>query len=239
VRAPRALFGREDPAAALAELRGLSVNYDAAEVAPPGWNFDRHVAHLGAEPPGPPVPGGMWERARLAIEGYEFTPPNLIRAVYDSAQPLLGRDLLLEGRFHGLRFHLPVRITEVVDSEEADERRWGWAYETLQHHLERGKVRYSVVKHTDTGNVQFHADVYSQHAPTLGPVLRLGWAVFGRRTQLRFYRLIGARLRAIATGAQPRPAPYRDGSLVFVPAGAAPSVLDRLRTPRFRHPAHQ
>jgi uncharacterized protein (UPF0548 family) len=239
VSAPRALFGQADPAAALAELRGLSVNYDPAEVAPPRWNFDRHVAHLGTEAPGPVEPGGVWERARLAVEGYEFTPPSLIRAVYDSAEPLLGRNLLLEGRFAGLRFHLPVRITETVDTDDGAQRCWGWAYETLEHHLERGKVRYTVVKHADTGHVQFHADVYSQHAPTLGPVLRVGWALFGRRTQLRFYRLIGARLRAIATGECPPGAPYRDGTLVFVPAGVQPSVVDRLRTPRFRHPARQ
>jgi uncharacterized protein (UPF0548 family) len=236
---PRALFGHEDPAAALAELRGLSRNYDPAEVAAPEWNFDRHVAFLGSEAPGPPEPDGLWERARAAIEGYEFTPPHLIRAVYDCAEPLLGRNLLLEGRFNGLRFHLPLRITEVVNTDDGEQRCWGWAYETLEHHLERGKVTYTVVKHMDTGNVHFHADVYSQHAPTLGPVLRLGWAVFGRRTQLRFYRLIGARLRAIATGKQPRAVPYRSGSLVFVPAGSGPTVLDRLLTPRFRHPARQ
>lgn len=233
----RDLIAGENAAAALAELIGYEVNYDPADVRAPAWTFDKHVAHVGTEGPGPPEPGGLWERARRILHDYEFSPPELIRAVYDAGQPLQGRNILLEGRFYGLRFHLPVRITQVTDRDTAQERRWGWAYETLGPHLERGKVRYEIVKLPETGVVQFEADVYSQHAPTLPAILRLGWAVFGRRTQLQFYRRIGERMRELATSTAPPPPQTRRGSLVLVPSGVAPSRLDRIFTIRSRHPA--
>ena len=59
-------------------------------------------------------------------------------------------------------------------------------YETLEHHLERGKVTYEVIKHQDSRLVEFVASD-SQRSPALGPILRLGWLLFGRHTQLRFY----------------------------------------------------
>lgn len=82
-----------------------------------------------------------------------------------------------------------VRITDVVDTERAAgaERVWGWSYDTLQGHLERGRMTYEVVKHRNTGRVEFVLYGRSQPAE-LGRVLRLGWTAFGRRTQLRFYR---------------------------------------------------
>ncbi|MGQ0632632.1 MAG: DUF1990 family protein [Sporichthyaceae bacterium] len=232
-----ALLGNEDAGAALGELRTLAVNYDPAEVREPRWNFDKHVSHLGEEAPGPPEPGGIWERAAQGVRDYEFTPPELIRAVYDVTEPLLGRNILLEGRFYGLRFHLGVRITEVVDVSTATERRSGWAYETLEHHLERGKVLYEVVKDYESGRVQFLATVYSEGSPAMPPILKFGWAVFGRRTQLQFYKRIGEQLRAIATSAQPAPPQRRRGNLVLVPAGAKPSLFDKLAAIRSRHPA--
>lgn len=213
------------------------MNYDLAEVREPRWNFDKHVSHIGEEAPGPPEPGGMWERAAQVVRDYEFTPPELIRAVYDADSPLLGRDILLEGRFYGLRFHLGVRVTEVVDVATDTEHRSGWAYETLEHHLERGKVLYEVVKDAESGRVQFIATVYSEGSPAMPPILKFGWAVFGRRTQLQFYKRIGARVRDLATNDAPPLPQRRRGNLVLVPSGAKPTLFDKLAAIRSRHPA--
>jgi len=217
------LLGNIDYAAALEDLRDRPVNYDV------------HRHPIARERPGPPEPGGAWELACALVRDYEFTPPELIRAVYHRRDPLLGRDMLLEGRFYGLRFYLGVRITEITDEVRAGERVWGWSYQSLKRHFERGKVNYTVVKHLHTGQVEFVAYCHSQLAPTLGPIMRLGWLLFGRRTQLRFYRRCGEQLQRLvqATLAGDRDAPARQepleiNDLVLVPTGAEPHPLDRL-----------
>ncbi|MGH3937460.1 MAG: DUF1990 family protein [Pseudonocardiaceae bacterium] len=228
------LLGNIDYVAALAELRNREINYDPSEVRPSDWNFDVHRSPVGRERPGPPEPDGVWEVARDLVRDYEFTPPELIRAVYCRRDPLLGRNLLLEGRFSVLRFYMGVRITALVDETREQERVWGWAYETLGHHLERGKVTYEVVKHLESGQVEFVASCKSQRSPALGPILLLGWLLFGRRAQLRFYRRCGQRLRdLVQTSLSGTPAsaavrsPLKIDDLVLVPSGVEPHPLDR------------
>jgi len=238
------LLGNIDYVTALAELRNREVNYDPSEVRPPGWNFDVHRSLVGRERPGPPEPGGVWETARDLVRDYEFTPPELIRAVYHRHDPLLGRNLLLEGRFYGLRFYMGVRITALVDeTRHHQEKVWGWAYQTLEHHLERGKVTYEVIKHLDSGQVEFVASCHSQRSPAVGPILRLGWLLCGRRAQLRFYRRCGQRLHELVRASlagTPIPAaarsPLEIHDLVLVPSGVEPHPLDRL-TIRQHNPA--
>jgi len=215
--------GRADPAAALAALRGRAVNYDRAEVRRPQWNFDVHRCVIGVEPPGPAEVDGPWAAARDLVRDYEFTPPGLVRAVYDPRVPLLGRELLLEGRFSALRFQMGVRITSLILSADPGLDVFGWGYQTLDGHLERGEVVYRVVKHRESGRVEFSATSHSQADPMLGPVLRLGWSLFGRRTQLRFYREIQRRLRGLV---EQRLTGTREG-LATVPSGAGPHPLDR------------
>ena len=48
---------------------------------------------------------------------YEFADARILRGVYRPDSALLGRNLLLEGRFFALRFYLGVRITAVIDEE--------------------------------------------------------------------------------------------------------------------------
>lgn len=238
------LLSNIDYVTALAELRDREINYDPSEVRPPDWNFDVHRSLVGHELPGAPEPGGLWETACDLVRDYEFTPPELIRAVYHRRDPLLGRNLLLEGRFWPLRFYMGVRVTALVDeTRDHQEKVWGWAYQTLEHHLERGKVTYEVIKRLDSGQVEFVASCHSQRSPTLGPILRLGWLLFGRRAQLRFYRRCGQRLHELVQTPPtrtPAPAAARSPSesddLVLVPSGIGPHPLERL-TIRQHNPA--
>ncbi|GAA4831130.1 DUF1990 domain-containing protein [Saccharopolyspora rosea] len=210
-----------DVPAALRDLRSRPVNFTDAEVDTSGWHHDvsrRAVAH---ERPGPPEPGGPWEVACRLVRDYEFSDPVRIRAVYDTRDGLLGRTMLLQGRFGGLRFHMGVRVTTVTDEIRAGHRVWGWAYDTLQGHLERGRMHYEVVKDLRSGAVEFVVSGFSQRCPDLGPLLRAGWWLFGRRTQLRFYRDCGQRLRNLVrdarSGATP-PTAVRDGPFVLAPS---------------------
>ena len=121
-----ALIGHIDAAAAVDGLRRLRVNYDEADAPVPNqpgnWHVDNPRTLIGHEPPGPPMPGGAWEIACALVRAYEFSDPDIVRAVYRPSEELLGRDMLLEGRFLALRFYLGVRVTEEIGRASCRER---------------------------------------------------------------------------------------------------------------------
>jgi hypothetical protein len=100
---------------------------------------------------------------------------------------------------------------------------WGWSYRTLEHHLERGRLVYEVVKNTTTGRVEFVITGVSCRAPIANPVIVAGFAVFGRVTQRRFYRAVADRLadrvRAVLEGGdRPVPDPVGPDDVVRAPS---------------------
>ena len=234
------LLGSVDEGTALAGLSGRQVNYDPARAPQDGrpdghWHVDSGDAVIGHELPGPPVPGGPWETGCILVRQYEFIEPRILRAVYRGDSELAGRDMLLEGRFFGLRFYLGVRIAGVIDeTRDADggpERVWGWSYQTLEGHLEQGRLSYEVIKNLGTGRVTFRVSGYSRAAPIPSPVIRWGFALFGRWTQRRFYLAIQRRMRRLVQAAQrggalPVPTIRADG-VVLAPSGAPPHPLER------------
>jgi uncharacterized protein (UPF0548 family) len=233
----RQLFGSVDEATALDQLRHRPVNYDPACAPEDGradghWHVDSGDIDIGREPPGPPAPGGAWETGCALVREYEFADPRILRAVYRRGSALVGRDMLLEGRFFGLRFYLGVRVTGLIDETREAERAWGWSYQTLQGHLEQGRLRYEMIKNTDTGRVLFRVSGYSRMAPIASPVVRWGFRLFGRWTQQRFYLAIQRRMCELVQAAQqrqPLPSPsVRADGLVLVPSGSAPHPLERL-----------
>ena len=228
-------------AAAVSELRHRPVNYDEKQ-APPfvteGWHQDRRVLELGYEAPGEPAPGGLVDTAGALVNSYEFSDPAILRAAFRYPGDLVGRDMLLEGRFLVLRFLIGVRITaqhdEVRDGSHGPERVIGWSYQTLRGHLEQGRLTYEVAKELETGRVEFRIIAHSRRAPIPNPVLRQGFHHFGRRTQLRFYRHALERLRRLLLAPPPPPRPGPDG-IVRAPSGVEPGRFERW-TIRFAHP---
>ncbi|ODU02683.1 MAG: hypothetical protein ABS81_16850 [Pseudonocardia sp. SCN 72-86] len=233
--------------AELDRLPALEVNYDEAD-APrgadhPGWHVDLAEAELGTEPPGDPVPGGIYESACVLVRDYEFSDHRLIRGVFRPADELLGRNMLLEGRFLFLRFYLGVRVTGVVEgtreSPEGPQRVWGWTYQTLDGHLEQGKLTYEVIKDLTTGAVSFRIDAYSRRAPIDNPVVRTGFTVFGRRTQLDFYHRVGRRMHDLLAAHEPgTPLPHPAtlmGDVVLAPSESRMRPWDPVAVP-LRHP---
>ncbi|WP_181784753.1 DUF1990 family protein, partial [Pseudonocardia pini] len=188
----------------LDELTERGVNYDEA-AAPPhaveGWHQDRQTVHLGDEPAGEPQPGGLFERAVAMVDSYEFSDPRILQAAYRATGGLLGRVMVLEGRFLVFRFLMGVRITDRLDERGAGangpEQRKGWSYQTLEGHIEEGRLTYEVAKELDTGRVEFRIIAYSRKAPIANPVYRIGFSVFARHTQLRFYRNALRRLQVL------------------------------------------
>ena len=193
----------------LEALRDAEFNFELSDgevlSSEDGWRVDDHRQPLPPEPPGPPLAGGSWERARALMLEYAFADPKVVRAVYAPDSPLEGRDMLLEVRFWFLRFHWGVRVGgEVDETAERDGRpvrRWGWSYRTLAGHLEKGKMDYEVWKWLDTGEVEFRVHVVSRAAHIPNPLIRWGFRLFGRREQVRFAERACERMAALVDGA--------------------------------------
>ena len=230
---------------ALDELHTKGVNFELEHrddvTAENGWKIDDHLQPLPDEPPGEPVPGGSWEAAKSLMERYEFADPDIVRAVYLADEPLQDRNMLLEGRFYGLRFLLGLRVgginDQTIEVDGRPVRLWGWNYRTLQGHLEMGQMDYEIWKWLDTGTVEFRIHAFSRAAEIRNPVVRLGFRVFGRHMQRRFARhalrrmehLVTAALAERATGApQPAPEPSAVQGIEVRPASADPAMASRL-----------
>jgi uncharacterized protein (UPF0548 family) len=132
-----------------------------------------------------PMPPGddAFTVARQLVMDYRMADPALVRATYDHAHPLLGRDMVLELRLWRLAsVHAGVRVTQVWD----EERRFGFQYGTLDGHVEAGLMDYQLREGED-GTLDFWIHAHSRPAQHGLPWVRLGFRIFGRREQLRFY----------------------------------------------------
>lgn len=229
-------FGQID--SMLAELAGRPVNYDADALdlahPPPSWNVDRRRQPLPSEASGDPVPEGSWEIACRLIRGYEFADPSLVRAHYDRDHPLQDRTMLLELRALNLvRVYVGTRVVHVYDEQRQEgghrARVFGWAYRTLEGHVEQGQMDWQVWKWLHSGEVEFRVHAVSRTAPIPNPVVRLAFAALKghertlfldstTRRMLRFTELAlereqrGERVRAAADGLTARRAPAGDDS---------------------------
>jgi uncharacterized protein (UPF0548 family) len=245
------ILSRVDEGTALDGLSRLRVNYDPARAPEHGadavegyWHVDSRATVIGREGPGAPQRGGAWDTACRLISEYEFADARIVRGVYRRGGALLGRNMLLEARFFGLRFYVGVRVTGVIDEERdsddgGQERVWGWCYQTLEGHLEQGRLSYEVIKNLTTGQVTFRVAGYSRGAPVGNPIIRYGFQLFGRRTQERFYRNIQSRMADLVGrqqhgGTLPVPGVRRD-DIVLAPSGVRPHPLEHL-APRWVHP---
>jgi hypothetical protein len=203
------IVSHPDVRAHLARLRTKELNFRPQLEGPftpeNGWRIDNYQQLLPWEPPGPPVAGGSWEVATLLSESYAFADPTLVRAFYDPREPLEGRTLLLEVHFWGLRIYAGVRAGGVSDGIREHEGRparvSAWNYRTLDNHFEAGQIDYEVWKWLDSGEIMFRVVAFSRPAPIDQPVIRLGFWLFGRRTQIRFARRACVRMEELTRAA--------------------------------------
>jgi uncharacterized protein (UPF0548 family) len=209
------LLGYPGEPRTVADLRDRRYNFDPRRlrelVAEERWHHDDYRQPLPSEPPGDPAPGGTFELAQELMRDYRFADGSAVRAIFEQDAPLEGRDMLLVARFAGLDFRLGVRVGEVTDEVREEGGRpvrvWGWNYRTLRGHLERGQMDYQVWKWLDTGEVEFRIAAVSRRARVGNPLVRLGFALLGRREQLRFYRHTCTQMAALTAQRSGRPAP--------------------------------
>ncbi|NJM05782.1 DUF1990 domain-containing protein [Candidatus Gracilibacteria bacterium] len=186
-------------------LTGLKVNFDLERqheyTAANGWRVDDHEGELPNEPPGQPVPGGPWELACAVLREYRFPDPGLITGIFYPDRPLGERLMLLRGRFLFFTFYFGVKIVNLIDTtittSQGDERRWGFSYQTLEGHFERGQIDFAVVKNLQNGAVRFRIHSFSQTGHIRNIFYRIGFRLFGRRLQLRFARTALKRMQML------------------------------------------
>jgi uncharacterized protein (UPF0548 family) len=182
----------QDPHAKLVDLRRRDLNFDPSTLGAgePAWRIDEYRQVLPSESPGGPVQGGSWDTARTICAAYGFVDDSLVHAIYDPENALEDRTMLLEVHFWGLLIYAPVRVHEVFEGARAHDdkeaRVWGWNYRTLEGHFEMGQIDYEIWKWLETGEVEFRIKAISKAASISNPVLRIGFAVFGRRKQVQF-----------------------------------------------------
>jgi uncharacterized protein (UPF0548 family) len=188
----------------LERIHDLELNFNPSalsSVKRDAWHVDDYCRSLRPEPPGEPIRSGSFETAKRLLRDYQFADPRRIRAYYWADSPLGGRDMLLEIRYLALRVRVGVRIGLVFDEiheiGDRSARVWGWAYQTLEGHLERGQMDYQVWKWLDTGEVEHRIHAVAQVAETRNPVLNLGFRLVGRREQVRFARRCAERMERL------------------------------------------
>jgi Domain of unknown function (DUF1990) len=178
----------------LSEIGRMEATIDLTQrehfVAAAGWNIDHREAPLPSEAPGPPGNAGSFAIARQILASYAFPPPRLIRGAFDPDAPLADRPMLLTATYLWMTFELPVRVSRVIDIErqgaDGPERVWGYSYQTLAGHLERGEITFEIVKLLATGLVRFRIESFSQTGHIANLFYRVGFRMVGRRLQKRF-----------------------------------------------------
>ena len=205
--------------ARLAEIGRMQPTVDLTKrdtyVAAAGWNVDAREIGLPSEEPGPASAHGSFSIACEILAQYRFPPPRLIRGRFDPAAPLDGRAMLLTASFLWIRFELPVRVSRVIDEARTGtdgvEQAWGYSYQTLAGHLERGEITFEIIKTIATGAVRFRIHSFSQTGHIAGLLYRVGFRLVGRRMQGRFARESLRNMQRLVAGSlmasQGRPSP--------------------------------
>jgi len=134
-----------------------------------------------------PLPPGSGETARRLVEQYRMADPAIVRATWDPDAPLLGREMRLRLRlWRVLWVHVRVRVTRAWDERRDGARVFGFEYETLPGHLEIGRMDYEIHERDD-GAVEFRLHARSKASGQGAWWARIGFRLFGRREQVRFY----------------------------------------------------
>jgi uncharacterized protein (UPF0548 family) len=191
-----------------AELRGMiddladrPVNFDD----PPermtvdhGWIVDGSHDSLGFEPEGPPLADGLYAHARDGVLHYDFSDPSIVEGHFDPEIPAPGRDMLLELKVLGFRFLGGCRVTEVREETDHGVTAFGFRYDTLAGHLERGFEWFLLTKDHQSGEVHFRIEAHWQLGDFPTWWSRLGFRVIGERYRHRWRVRAPLRLQALA-----------------------------------------
>lgn len=161
-----------------------------------GWNHVLSHGRIGEEEPGPPLPSGAFAHARRLVERFSFSDRRIVVGHFDRESVLQGRSFLLELKSLGLRFLCPARVTAVRDETTEGKSFFGYRYDTLRGHIERGREWFLLTKDHRSGEISFRIEAGWLPGDFPSWWSRLGFHLVGRRYQRAWHRLAYAHLRA-------------------------------------------
>lgn len=175
-----------------------------------GWSRHYSSALIAHEPPGRPVPGGAFERARTLVAAYGFSDPRIVTSHFDPGTPLRGRRMLLELKALGLRYLSGTVVDAVRDESRADRTIFGYRYATLQGHIESGAEWFLVDKSHETGGVRFSIHAMWRKGELPNWWSAVGFRLVARHYQRAWHRLAYLRLRRMLGSTGLPPVPHGD-----------------------------
>jgi uncharacterized protein (UPF0548 family) len=198
------------PAAAvkvrLERARTARLNVGASEeemTGDQGWHHYHSEAVIASEAEGE----HRFTRARVALANYQFSDPALVLAHFDPTEPLLGRRMLLEIHVLGLHYLCPV----VVNRVREEPRVFGFRYDTLEGHIERG-VEWFLLTKNDRGEIRFRVEARWRTGQLPNWWSRLGFSALAGFYQRKWHRQAHNRLSLLAHyGSTQRPRRDRTG----------------------------
>ncbi len=186
----------------LADLADRGVNFTTPpeEMVPErGWKVDGSYDLLGVEPPGPPVPGGLYESARQGIINYDFSDPRIVEGHFDPEVDFSGRNMLLEIKCFGIfRYLGGVRVHSIREEQDETRTLSGFRYDTLEGHFERGFEWFLLTKTHLTGEIHFRIEAHWQLGQFPNWWSRLGFRCVGEKFRERWRHAAPRRLRELA-----------------------------------------
>lgn len=185
----------------VSEAARSSRNHDGIEVAMTGdrgWHHYHSEAVIAREPAG----SVQFQRARVALANYQFSDPGIVLAHFDPAGPLLDRRILLEIQVLGLHYLCPAVVTHVRDEAGV----YGFRYDTLEGHIERG-VEWFLLTKSDQGEISFRIEARWRRGDFPNWWSRVGFMLLSGYYQRRWHRRAHRRLSLLAHyGSTARPA---------------------------------
>lgn len=195
---------------AVLEQRPVNFATPPEEMIPAnGWTVDGSEDEIGTEPEGPPILDGPFARAKQAIINYDFSDPSIVTGHFDPATPVVGRNMLLELKVLGFRFLCGVRVHSVRDDLEQGTSYFGFRYDTLEGHVERGYEWFLLTKDHATGGIHFKIEAHWRLGEFPSLWSKVGFKLIGEHYRVLWRHRAPARLRKIAhqTVAAPIAAP--------------------------------
>lgn len=154
-----------------------------------GWYSYASESTLGRAPRGPAVADGPFEQACTALCRYRFSDPRIVQAYFDDDAELRGRPMVLILRaFRILRFLTGVRVGAVRHEESKDETIFGFRYETLEGHIERGAEWFILRKDHASGSVRLRITAFWLPGDFPNWWSRVGFRLIGEHYQQKWHR---------------------------------------------------
>ncbi len=211
----------------LERLDTVERNFTLEEIGPEtGWRYYYSRAVVSRSEPGPPRPGGAFDVGRDAVASYAFSDPRIVTVHLDPSRPLLGRRMLLEIKIFGLHYLSGVVVGDVLSKDVEGRTLFGFRYDTLEGHIERGFEWFILAKDHETGEIFFRIQAVWKPGQFPNWWSRLGFHLFALRYQRAWHRLAHVRLRTLIGSEGLTPLPRPSQMLHFGPELPGPGIWE-------------